>query len=139
LSLRRLRVTTTDDLGQVLREARALLAPQNRRQTVVNSGARRRRQGGKGRPFARGNTIGQRFAEGQSGNPGGRPTIDAALRAVARELVCVLLTARITDLAEAGLLSQDRQTLRAFREALRRGGLASQEAVLLANVLERLS
>lgn len=29
----------------------------------------------RGKPFARGNTVGNRFVKGQSGNPGGRPKI----------------------------------------------------------------
>lgn len=57
---------------------RGALASQNRGQTLRNrgqSGAKKRRQGGKGRPFERGqkDLPGRRYEPGQSGNPGGRP------------------------------------------------------------------
>lgn len=54
-------------------------APQNRGQKAKNRGqssARKRRQGGKGKPFEKGQSdlpVGQRFEPGESGNPGGRP------------------------------------------------------------------
>jgi hypothetical protein len=52
-----------DDGGGVLAESETSLASGVRRRT--------RRQGGAGRPFAKGNTLGRRFQPGESGNPVG--------------------------------------------------------------------
>jgi hypothetical protein len=57
---------------------RGRLASQNRGQSPRNRGQtprRKRRQGGKGKPFEKGqpDLPGQRFQPGESGNPGGRP------------------------------------------------------------------
>jgi hypothetical protein len=61
----------------------------------------------RGRPFARGNTTGHRWAKGTSGNPGGRPKTAAEVRARCRQAAELFLDrlSKATDARSAWMFA----------------------------------
>lgn len=91
-----------------------------RKQETGSLAPENRRQGGRGRPFSKGNTAGRRFVPGQIPNPGGRPKDAPGFRARCREMAARLLE-ELAARIDAAELTTD-EVLRSLEILADRGG-----------------